>query len=1412
MRLLAVLLFAFAARAEIVLFADYSDPDVIRVGRDYYLTASSFANVPGLPILQSRDLKSWTLVGHAIQRLGPDFDKPQHGNGVWAPSLRHHDGWFWIYFGDPDRGIYRTRARDARGPWEPLTLVYAAKGWIDPCPLWDDDGQMYLVHAWAKSRAGFNGVLHVNKLSPDGKRVLDEGTMVFDGREQHPTIEGPKFYKRNGYYYIFAPAGGVKRGWQTVLRSKNVYGPYEPKIVLEGGLHQGAWVDDWFVHFQDLGAYGRVVHRQPLKWVNEWPEVEDRQSCLSCGQTGLSVLHDWQWQGNPTREPLPANLWNTTNLLLHKFPAPAFTATTTVDASSPRAGLVVFGMDYAALVVERGALTRVTARDADKGGAETELARVAVRGPVQLRVTVSPHAIARFSYATGGEFKPLGPPFVARPGKWVGAKVGLFGRTDTKHFRFETFEPRESASLVVAQDGSGDFRTIQEAVDAIPNDNEDNRIILIRNGTYNEKVMLAKSYLSLVGEDREKTRIEYAELRKNWRATHPDDWGAAVINIGNGATDITIANLTVHNNYGSLHGDHDHQFAIRGMDQSNRVAVLHANVIADGGDTFSPWNSESGLTYATDSYFEGYVDFVCPRGWAYIANSRFFARPSSAGIWHDGSKDRDQKFVIRHSVFDGDPNFNLGRNHRDGQFYLVDVAFSEKMADRPIYPASAPDPRHWGERYYYADARGPFAWHSDNLHTAEGSPRSEDVTAAWTFGGRWDPASLPAVLPHAAIPRPEHGWRFVDPAGVTLRWTPARNAREERVYFAVEDRQSCLSRPIADRQDCLSSTRTGPLEPGRTYYWRIDDGPIWSFRADPRTTRIALVGDSTVTEKSGWGRGFKSHVAESAALLNLARGGRSSKSFRTEGHWDDALRRKPTHVLLQFGHNDEPGKGLERETDLPTFRANMARYVDEARAIGAQPILVTSLARRYDDPHLGKYAEATREVAREKNVPLIDLHARSLELHGTMTQVQRTLLGPDKTHLDEQGSMLFGALMAEELRSKVPELAKHVRNPPTANRQPPTNWSTRMADTIMKRTPDPVWLDAREKPRWEYTPGLVLKAVMHVAERTGDERYWKYVEAYYDHFVKADGTIEAYSKDEYNIDRINPGKPLFTLYARTKNEKYRKAIELLRQQMREHPRTKEGGFWHKKRYPYQMWLDGLYMGAPFLAQYAKTFNEPALFDDAIDQYVWMEKHARDPKTGLLYHGWDESRQQKWADPQTGLSPELWGRAMGWYAMGLVETLDFVPLTHPRRGELTAILNRLAEAVVKVQDPKTGVWWQVLDKGGREGNYLESSVSVMFSFSLMKAARLGYIDRKYGDAGRRAYNGVLREFVEVDQDGLVNIHRVCEVAGLGGDPEKGEKYRSGTFEYYVTEKIRSNDPKAVGPFIFASLEMERSGVR
>ena len=948
-------------------------------------------------------------------------------------------------------------------------------------------------------------------------------------------------------------------------------------------------------------------------------------------------------------------------------------------------------------------------------------------------------------------------------------------------------EQPSNRATIVAQDGSGDFKTIQEALDA------GGRTILIRNGVYREKVTITTGHVALVGEDRERTRIEYAELRRNWRASHPDDWGAAVINIA--ATDIIIANLTVHNDYGSKFGDHDHQFAIRSMENANRIAILHANVVADGADTLSLWNSDSGMSYYSDSTFEGWVDYVCPRGWAYVTNSRFFGHSNTASIWHDGSKNETQKFVIRHSQFDGVPGFVLGRNHRDAQFYLLDDAFSSNMADKPIYPSPAPDPRQWGERYYYSNAHrrgGDFAWFADNLATAEGAPRDEDIDANWTFGGRWDPATLPAVLPFAAIPQPENGSRWVDPAGVTLRWTPARGAKTEHLLFGKTN-------PPTETH----ARETGPLEPGATYYWRIDDGPVWSFRADPRATRIALAGDSTVTEKQGWGNGFKSWINEDAALLNAARGGRSSRSYRAEGHWSEMLRHRPTYILIQFGHNDVPGKGLDRETDLPTFRANMARYVDEARAAGAKPILITPLTRRpfSADGHirsdLAEYADSTRQVAAEKNVPLIDLHSKSIALLDRLGPAINPAISPvkdddtvDKTHLNASGSALFGALVAEELRNVEPELAAYIRQPKVT--VPDPSWSMRMADSVIRRTPDPLLLEVDDTPKWDYTQGLALLALQKIGHRTGDTRYANYVETFCDKMIDSDGKIRGYKIDEYSVDRINAGKVLFQL----RGEKYRKAIEMLRQQLREQPRTSEGGFWHKRRYPHQMWLDGLYMTAPFLAQYGD-------FEEAINQFVLMEKHARDNKTGLLYHGWDESREQKWANPQTGRSSAFWGRAMGWYGMGLIETLDFVPLDHPRRPELIAILQRLTEAIAKVQDPKSGVWWQVLDQPGREGNYLESSASAMFAFVLLKGSRLGYIDEKYANIGRRAYEGVLREFVEVDKDGLVNIHRAVQSAGLGGNP-----YRDGTYNYYIGEKVRSNDPKAIGPFIFASLEMER----
>lgn len=393
--------------------------------------------------------------------------------------------------------------------------------------------------------------------------------------------------------------------------------------------------------------------------------------------------------------------------------------------------------------------------------------------------------------------------------------------------------PAERADFVVAADGSTGYRTVQAALDAIPEGNQAHRIVLVKNGTYREKVYVTRSHVSIVGEDRERTRLVFAELRKNWRASHPDDWGAAVVNVGPEVTDLTIANLTVHNDYG---GDHDHQFAIRSSGNATRIALLSASFHADGGDTVSLWNAASGLSYSADCAFSGWVDYVCPRGWAYVTGSRFFGHNLTASLWHDGSRDPDQKLVIRRSRFDGVPGFPLGRHNRDGSIYLLDSVFSERMADRPIYLAGDPATFRWGLRTYYANNRregGDYPWFADNLASAPGAPRPEDVTPAWTFGGRWDPeATLPSVLPAAALPRPESGAR-VDASAAVLRWTPGRNARAQRVHFGTED-----DPPLRATQEA-SAYGTGPLREGAIYRWRVDAvtgagivrGPDWTFVA-----------------------------------------------------------------------------------------------------------------------------------------------------------------------------------------------------------------------------------------------------------------------------------------------------------------------------------------------------------------------------------------------------------------------------------------------------------------------------------------------------------------------------------------------------------------------------------------------------
>jgi beta-xylosidase len=484
-----------------IIYADYSDPDAIRVGDNFYLVSSSFEDVPGLPILQSKDLVNWTIIGHALKRQPPfeHFSVPRHGEGVWAPSIRFHHGEFYIYYPDPDFGIYLTRAKNITGPWSDPVLVQAGKGLIDPCPLWDDDGQVYLVHAFAGSRAGIKSIITVKKLNKDGTKVVDEGVLVYDGHELDPTIEGPKFYKRNGFYYIFAPAGGVPTGWQLVLRSKNIYGPYERKVVMDqghsttNGPHQGAWVttktgEDWFLHFQDKDAYGRVVHLEPMKWINNWPVIgEDkdgdgkgepvsRYRKPNVGKTypiqtpqesdefnGNTLGLQWQWMANPQapwyflnpsksylrlfsyKFPDSAkNLWDAPNVLLQKFPADEFMVTTKINfvpnpkLENEKAGLAIMGLSYANLALKSRKdgiyLVYSTCKDADKGKAEKEVEITKLNnGELYLRVEVTDDGKCNFYYSKDGtSFIKAGEEFKGVVGRWIGAKVGIFCTRQTQ--------------------------------------------------------------------------------------------------------------------------------------------------------------------------------------------------------------------------------------------------------------------------------------------------------------------------------------------------------------------------------------------------------------------------------------------------------------------------------------------------------------------------------------------------------------------------------------------------------------------------------------------------------------------------------------------------------------------------------------------------------------------------------------------------------------------------------------------------------------------------------------------------------------------------------------------------------------------------------------------------------------------
>ena len=338
-----------------------------------------------------------------------------------------------------------------------------------------------------------------------------------------------------------------------------------------------------------------------------------------------------------------------------------------------------------------------------------------------------------------------------------------------------------------------------------------------------------------------------------------------------------------------------------------------------------------------------------------------------------------------------------------------------------------------------------------------------------------------------------------------------------------------------------------------------------------------------------------------------------------------------------------------------------------------------------------------------------------------------------------------------------------------------------------------------------YELGLILKALEAVWRITGDKKIFEYIKANMDRFLNEDGSIKGYDAGEMNLDNINPAKVFLLLYKETGEDKYKRAADTLRYQIEKQPLTRSGGFWHKRIYPYQMWLDGVYMSSPFYAEYAVLFNEPEAFDTTAKQALLLWEHAKDPKTGLLYHAWDESHGMKWADDVTGCSPNFWGRSIGWYIMALVDTLDYYPAQHSKRKELIGIIQNLSAAIIAVQDDVTGVWFQVPDKKSEKGNYKEASSSCMFVYSLAKAIRKGYIDKSATPSVEKGFTGILEHLAENDQHDYINLKNVCSVAGLGGNP-----YRDGSFSYYINEPVATNDYKGYGPFILACTEMELLG--
>lgn len=633
--------------------------------------------------------------------------------------------------------------------------------------------------------------------------------------------------------------------------------------------------------------------------------------------------------------------------------------------------------------------------------------------------------------------------------------------------------------------------------------------------------------------------------------------------------------------------------------------------------------------------------------------------------------------------------------------------------------------------------------------------------------------------------------------------------------------------------------------------------------ANNRKPVIHMIGDSTMANKSikgnnierGWGMLLSSYVQPEIAISNHAINGRSTKSFIDEGSWQKVLdcMLPGDYLFIQFGHNDEKINSPERYTKASeTFSQNLRKFVIEARAKGAIPVLFNSIVRRNfsenlnavtdDDKHgvgtianiegneliethiikrsdgsIDNYLEAVKNVATELCVPFVDMNAISKQLVENKGVEQSKDLfcwakageievypegRQDNTHLSIKGAQMLCAAAIDKIANAVPSLRPYIQSEPM---------SVRMVRSELKRLPQAMYIDFQTTLKWNYTQGLELQSMIMTANQYEDIRtdVNKFVQQYLDTVINESGKIFKYKTSNFSLDHINAGKMLFLAYDNDPQTRYKTAMDSLYFQLQHHPRTSEGGFWHKKIYPHQMWLDGIYMASPYYAEYAKRFlqgeEQMSAYSDVVKQFTLIAKHTYDAQNGLYRHAWDESCEQQWCDKATGQAPHVWGRALGWYTMAMVDVLDILPANYQGRDSLIAILQPLCEVIRTLQDNEYGAWYQVLDQGQRNGNYLEASCTAMFAYTFMKGAIKGYLPKEYYNFGIKAYDGLNTHFVREDSDGTISLTRCCGVAGLGGTP-----YRSGTFDYYVNEIIRDNDPKGVGPYIMASLLLENYG--